>query len=140
LTALRSLAIPGLTSTVAVDAPRQAASEQLARAIGALTGLETLSLLSGLEDCVSAHDGYAHLGRLKGLRALSMGKLGSWLPEGWQGDEDSGEALVDMMTGMLPGMTRLTSLSVTSCHMTTDRAACALSAQSPEPEVVSEGR
>lgn len=127
LTALRSLAFfGGHPYDVTRDTAQRAASEELARGIGALTGLEPLEL-SCLEGCVSAHDCYAHLRRLTALRSLSITGVGDWLPLAWQGD--GGDAMVDMLSGssgMLSCMTRLTCLTLTSSHMLPERGATAL--------------
>lgn len=114
LTRLRSLTLCGEEQlhqdddiiAFILDAVRRAASELLARAIGALTGLETLQLCGNLEGIVSAHDCYMRLGRLTALRSLGICNLGLWLPLARQGNGDGGDALV----GLLSGMTRLVSL------------------------------
>lgn len=135
LTRLRSLTLCGEEQlhqdddiiAFILDAARQAASEQLARAIGALTGLETLQLCGNLEGIVSAHDCYMRLGWLTALRSLGICNLGLWLPLARQGNGDGGDALV----GLLAGMMRLVSLMLKNSSMSEPAASAVLSSAVP---------
>lgn len=141
LSSLQTLAITGphsgwghyMPALTAHDDDCRAASLQLAAAVGALAGLQTLALCK-LHRCLNEQDFYLQIRGLTRLTSLGLWALAPAVLPG----ETGGAAALDGndMAGMLSGLTRLERLELADARTRAHTRLCIFSALPTLPSLV----